>query len=54
MWLKAYYDLRDKDKAMGKDFNKVAHDKMVQVQFEFDEMRKLQRLQEETQRRRKD
>ena len=43
-YLVEYYMLAEKDKAAGKDFNKVAHDKMVQMQFHFDMLRKMERL----------
>jgi len=34
-YLKEYYDLVEKDKAAGKDFNKLRHDQMMDYQFEF-------------------
>ena len=42
-YLREYYLIKEKDKAAGKDFNKVAHDEMVRAQFDFDQMRKFER-----------
>ena len=42
-YLHEYYLIKEKDKAAGKDFNKVAHDEMVRAQFDFDQMRKFER-----------
>ena len=35
--------LVEKDKAAGKDFNKVRHGEMVRAQFNFEGMRKVER-----------
>ena len=42
-YLKEYYMLVEKDKAAGKDFNKVRHDEMVRAQWNFAGMRKVER-----------
>ena len=42
-YLKEYYMLVEKDKAAGKDFNKVRHDDMVRAQWNFAGMRKVER-----------
>lgn len=42
-YLREYYTIADKDKASGKDFNKVAHDEMVKAQHHFDMLRKMER-----------
>ena len=34
-YLREYYMIQDRDKAAGKDFNKVAHDEMVLAQLDF-------------------
>ena len=42
-YLAEYYMVAEKDKASGKDFNKVAHDKMVRAQHDFDMLRKMEK-----------
>lgn len=42
-YLHEYYLLKEKDKAAGKDFNKVAHDDMVKMQHHFGMLRKVER-----------
>ena len=41
-YLAEYYMLKERDKADGKDFNKVAHDAMVRAQHHFTMLRKLE------------
>ena len=36
--------LAEKDKGAGKDFNRVAHDKMVRLQAHFENLRKMERI----------
>ena len=42
-YLAEYYMLAEKDKAAGRDFNRVAHDHMVRMQGQFDHMRKVEK-----------
>ena len=35
--------IAEKDKAAGKDFNKVVHDEMVRAQLDFAELRKIEK-----------
>ena len=42
-YLAEYYMLAEKDKGAGKDFNRVAHDKMVRLQAHFENLRKMER-----------
>ena len=52
-YLKEYYYLVEKDKADGKDFNKIRHDEMMSMQFEFAHRRKQEKQRFQDQMRRK-
>ena len=42
-FLREYYMIAERDKAAGKDFNKVARDEMQKAQFQFAMLRKIEK-----------